>query len=52
MLVVANTEQSGVAEFVVFSPLDETYLYYDLRANPVSVQATNGLAARTDFASR
>jgi hypothetical protein len=51
VLVVANTEKSGVAEFVVFGPLDEAYLHHDLRVDPVSVQAITDFASRTDFAS-
>ena len=35
VLVVANSEEARVAEFVVFGPLDETDLNDDLRSNPM-----------------
>lgn len=52
MLVVAKTQKSGVAEFVVFGALDETDLDHDFGANPVSTQAISDFASRTNFGSR
>ena len=46
VFVLANTQKSRVAEFVVFGPLDETDLHHDLRVDPVSAEAI------ADFGSR
>ena len=46
ILVLTNAEQSGVAEFVVFRPLDKTDLHDNLWLDPMRAQAITYFGSR------